>query len=53
MNTDLVLPAVAIVLVLGGLAAFSEASETSCVSEADCVTFLYQDGKFEFLPTER
>lgn len=25
---------------------------SKCVSEADCVTFLYQDGKFDFLPTE-
>lgn len=23
---------------------------SKCVSEADCVTFLYQDGKFDFLP---
>lgn len=26
---------------------------SKCVSQADCVTFLYQDGKFDFLPTER
>ena len=25
---------------------------SKCVSEADCVTFLYQDGKFDFLPTQ-
>lgn len=25
---------------------------SKCVSEADCVTFLYQDGKFDCLPTE-
>ncbi len=25
---------------------------SKCVSEADCVTFLYQDGKFDFLPIE-
>lgn len=25
---------------------------SQCVSEAACVTFLYQDGKFDFLPTE-
>ena len=23
---------------------------SSCVSDEDCVTFLYQDGKFDFLP---
>lgn len=23
---------------------------SSCVSEQDCITFLYQDGKFDFLP---
>ncbi len=25
---------------------------SKCVSEVDCVTFLYQDGKFDFLPVE-
>ncbi len=25
---------------------------SKCVSAVDCVTFLYQDGKFDFLPTE-
>lgn len=25
---------------------------SKCVSETDCVTFLYQDGKFDFLPTK-
>lgn len=25
---------------------------SKCVSVVDCVTFLYQDGKFDFLPTE-
>ena len=24
---------------------------SKCVSQTDCVTFLYQDGKFDFLPT--
>ena len=23
---------------------------SKCVSDTDCVTFLYQDGKFDFLP---
>ena len=23
---------------------------SKCVSDVDCVTFLYQDGKFDFLP---
>ena len=25
---------------------------SKCVSEVDCITFLYQDGKFDFLPTD-
>ena len=25
---------------------------SKCVSEADCITFLYQDGKFDFLPVK-
>ena len=24
---------------------------STCVSKTDCITFLYQDGKFDFLPT--
>jgi len=26
---------------------------SSCVSEVDCLTFLYQDGKFDFLPVDQ
>ena len=26
---------------------------SKCVSETDCITFLYQDGKFDFLPTDQ
>lgn len=26
---------------------------SKCVSEVDCVTFLYQDGKFDFRPVEK
>ena len=26
---------------------------SSCVSEEECITFLYQDGKFDFLPVEQ
>ncbi|MGH1483401.1 MAG: DUF4437 domain-containing protein [Geminicoccales bacterium] len=26
---------------------------SKCVSETDCVTFLYQDGKFDFLPVKQ
>lgn len=26
---------------------------SKCVSETDCVTFLYQDGKFDFLPVDQ
>jgi len=26
---------------------------SQCVSQADCITFLYQDGKFDFLPSEQ
>jgi len=26
---------------------------SKCISKVDCVTFLYQDGKFDFLPVEQ
>ena len=26
---------------------------SSCISDTDCVTFLYQDGKFDFLPVSQ
>jgi len=26
---------------------------SKCISDVDCVTFLYQDGKFDFLPIKR
>lgn len=26
---------------------------SKCVSETDCITFLYQDGKFDFLPIDK
>lgn len=26
---------------------------SKCVSDEDCITFLYQDGKFDFLPVEK
>jgi hypothetical protein len=26
---------------------------SKCVSDVDCITFLYQDGKFDFLPVEK
>jgi len=26
---------------------------SKCISEIDCVTFLYQDGKFDFVPVEK
>lgn len=26
---------------------------SSCISDVECVTFLYQDGKFDFLPVPR
>ncbi|NRA86908.1 MAG: DUF4437 domain-containing protein [Rhizobiales bacterium] len=29
-----------------------ETHVSNCVSDVDCVTFLYQDGKFDFLPVK-
>ena len=26
---------------------------SSCISDIECVTFLYQDGKFDFLPVSQ
>jgi len=26
---------------------------SKCISETDCITFLYQDGKFDFLPVKK
>lgn len=26
---------------------------SKCISETDCITFLYQDGKFDFLPADQ
>lgn len=26
---------------------------SKCISEVDCVTFLYQDGKFDFIPVDQ
>lgn len=44
-NTELLLPAGSFYKIPKNLAHVSK-----CVSTADCVTFLYQDGKFDFLP---
>jgi len=44
-NTEVELPAGSYYQVPAGLVHISK-----CVSSVDCVTFLYQDGKFDFLP---
>lgn len=45
-SDEILLPEGSFYQVPAGLAHVSK-----CVSETDCVTFLYQDGKFDFLPT--
>jgi hypothetical protein len=44
-STEVNLPAGSYYKIPAGLAHISK-----CVSDVDCVTFLYQDGKFDFLP---
>jgi hypothetical protein len=44
-STEVKLPAGSYYKIPAGLAHVSK-----CVSDVDCVTFLYQDGKFDFLP---
>ena len=44
-STEVKLPAGSYYIIPAGLAHVSK-----CVSDTDCVTFLYQDGKFDFLP---
>ena len=45
-SDEVLLPKGSFYQVPAGLAHVSK-----CVSKTDCVTFLYQDGKFDFLPT--
>jgi len=45
-STEVLLPTGSFYKIPAGLAHISK-----CVSETDCITFLYQDGKFDFLPT--
>ena len=47
-ETEVRLPAGSYYRIPAGLAHVS-----SCVSAEDCVTFLYQDGQFDFLPAKR
>lgn len=47
-STEVRLPAGSFYRIPAGLAHVS-----SCVSAEDCVTFLYQDGKFDFLPVNK
>lgn len=47
-STERPLPEGSFYKVPAGLAHVSK-----CVSETDCVTFLYQDGKFDFLPVDQ
>ncbi|MGI9450928.1 MAG: DUF4437 domain-containing protein [Geminicoccaceae bacterium] len=47
-SDEILLPEGSFYQVPAGLAHVSK-----CVSETDCVTFLYQDGKFDFLPTKQ
>ncbi len=47
-SAEVRLPAGSFYRIPAGLAHVS-----SCVSSEDCVTFLYQDGKFDFLPAKQ
>ena len=47
-SSEINLPAGSYYKIPAGLAHISK-----CVSSVDCVTFLYQDGKFDFLPLEQ
>lgn len=47
-SSEVRLPAGSFYRIPAGLAHIS-----SCVSAEDCVTFLYQDGKFDFLPVSQ
>jgi hypothetical protein len=44
-SSEVVLPEGSFYKIPAGLAHVSK-----CVSQIDCITFLYQDGKFDFLP---
>jgi len=47
-SKEVLLPEGSFYKIPAGLAHISK-----CVSEAACITFLYQDGKFDFLPTDQ
>lgn len=47
-STEVLLPTGSFYKIPGGLGHISK-----CVSETDCITFLYQDGKFDFLPADQ
>lgn len=47
-DDEVALPAGSYYKIPGGLAHVSK-----CVSDVDCVTFLYQDGGFDFLPVDQ
>ena len=47
-SEEVELPAGSFYKIPAGLAHVSQ-----CISKVDCITFLYQDGKFDFLPVER
>ena len=46
-STEIKLPTGSFYKIPAGLAHVSK-----CVSDVECITFLYQDGKFDFLPVE-
>ena len=47
-SSEILLPEGSFYMVPAGLAHVSR-----CVSETDCITFLYQDGEFDFLPVSQ
>ena len=47
-SKEVLLPEGSFYKIPAGLAHISK-----CVSETSCITFFYQDGKFDFLPTDQ
>ncbi len=47
-DTEMALPAGSFYKIPAGLAHISK-----CISDVDCITFLYQDGKFDFVPVSQ
>jgi len=47
-STEVLLPPGSYYMIPAGLAHISK-----CVSKVECISFLYQDGKFDFVPTQQ